>query len=249
LNRAFPGNDRGWIVERIAQVISEYIIPTSDIVIDFHGEATNRFGASYYAYLFKTHGKLGKKTDEFTYDLGLEIVVNCAEPQPNTLVGYARSKGKVGLAVELCDFYGLEGDPQTDLPKRSSTEAGVTCVLNTLKKLGMIEGELKLPRKQVVLEGGYVGVAPSHGGLLCPKVTRKDIGRVFRKEQLLGTIISPYTFKTLDKLQMPFEETMVLAVKDNLPFTHIEPGAGDIGFEVCDWNEKRWIIRSEGKGG
>ena len=119
---------------------------------------------------------------------------------------------------------------------------------NSLKKLGMIEGELELPRRQVFLEGGYTGVAPASGGLLCPGVTREDIGRVYGGDRSLGEVINPYTFEVLEDLRMPFEESLVLAVKDWRPFTHIEPGASDVAFEVSDWSKKRWITRSEEEG-
>ncbi len=128
------------------------------------------------------------------------------------------------------------------------TEAGLTCVMNTLKRLDMIDGELELPRKQVVLEAGYTGVTPGSGGLLCPWVTREDIGRVYGRDRSLGEVISPYTFEVLDDLRMPYEESVVLAVKDWRPFTHIEPGGSDVAFEVSDWSKKRWITRSDEEG-
>jgi len=241
LNRAFPGDPRGWIVERLAHAIAEHIVPVSDVVIDFHGEATHRFGAAFYSYLFESAGELGEKVEALTYNLGFDIVVGGPEWGPHTLVGHCREQGKIGLAVEVCDFYGFEGEPRPEQPKRTAIEAGVTGVLNTMKKLKMIEGVSKLPQKQVVLEGPYVGVAPAHGGLLCPEVTVKDIGRVFSTEHRLATVISPFTFDVLDELKMPFEETIVLAVKDYLPFSQTEPGGGDIGYEVADWSKNRWI--------
>ncbi len=248
LNRAFPGNPRGWIVERIAHEITEHIIPASDVILDFHGDSTHRFAAAYYAYRHASPGKLGEEADEFTRDLGLEIIVDMGSPRPNSLTGYARSQGKIGVAIEVCDFWGLEGTPRQADPRRTMTDAGLTCVMNTLKKLDMIDGELELPRRQVILEGGYTGVTPSSGGLLCPGVTREDIGRVYGKDRSLGEVINPYTFEVLDDLHMPFEESVVLAVKDWRPFTHIEPGGGDVGFEISDWGNKRWITRSEEEG-
>jgi predicted deacylase len=248
LNRAFPGNSKGWIVERIANEISEHIIPASDIILDLHGEATHRFAAAYYAYRYDSPGKLGKQADELTRDLGLEIILDCFSPRPNSLVGYARSQGKIGISIEVCDFWGLEGEPKKVQPKRKLTDAGITCVLNTLKKLGMIKGKLELPRNQVYLKGGYMGITPVSGGLLCPRVIREDIGRVFDRDQTLGEVINPYTFEVLDELKMPFEKSIVLAVKDARPFTHIEPGASDVAFGVADWNKKSWIERSEEEG-
>jgi hypothetical protein len=248
LNRAFPGNPQGWIVERIAYQISEHIIPVSDVILDFHGESTHKFAAAYYAYRHDSPGKLGKEADKVTRDLGLEIIVDMGSPQPGSIIGYARSQGKVGVGIEVCDFWGLEGETRVDEPRRTMTEAGLTCIMNSLKNLDMIEGEIKLPRRQVVLETGYTGVAPGSGGLLCPWVTREDIGRVYGKDKSLGEVINPYTFEVIDDLQMPYEESVVLAVKDWRPFTHIEPGGSDVAFEVSDWSKKRWITRSAEEG-
>ena len=88
-----------------------------------------------------------------------------------------------------------------------------------------------------------MGITPVSGGLLCPRVIREDIGRVFDRDQTLGEVINPYTFEVLDELKMPFEKSIVLAVKDARPFTHIEPGASDVAFGVADWNKKGWIER------
>ena len=248
LNRAFPGDPKGWIVERIAHQITEHIVPASDVILDFHGDSTHRFAASYYAYRHTSPGKLGQEVDEVTRDLGLEIMVDLGDPTPGSITWCSRSQGKVAVSIEVSDFWGLEGTPRQAEPRRTLTEAGLTCVTNTMKRLGMVEGDLELPRRQVILEGGYAGVAPSSGGLLSPGVTREDIGRVFGMDHSLGEVISPYTFEVLDDLRMPFEESVVLAVKDWRPFAHIEPGGGDVGFEVSDWSKKRWITRSDEEG-
>ena len=79
-------------------------------------------------------------------------------------------------------------------------------------------------------------------------MTREDIGRVYGLDHSLGEVINPYTFEVLDDLRMPFQESVVLAVKDWRPFTHIEPGGGDVAFEVSDWSKKRWITRSDEEG-
>jgi hypothetical protein len=112
----------------------------------------------------------------------------------------------------------------------------------------MLEGKLVLPKKQAFLEAGYTGVATKFGGLLIPGVTRKDIGRVFNREKPLGKVIDPFTFEVSDELHMPYDETVVLAVKDWRPFTHIEPGGSDVAFGVSDWSKKSIITRSEKEG-
>ena len=60
------------------------------------GEATHRFAAAYYAYRHDSPGKLGEKADEVTLDLG--------NPHPSSLTGYARSQGKIGVSIEVCDW-------------------------------------------------------------------------------------------------------------------------------------------------
>ena len=68
------------------------------------GEATHRFAAAYYAYRHDSPGKLGEKADEVTLDLGLEIILDLGNPHPSSLTGYARSQGKIGVSIEVCDW-------------------------------------------------------------------------------------------------------------------------------------------------
>jgi hypothetical protein len=76
---------------------------------------------------------------------------------------------------------------------------------------------------------------------MIPEVTRQDIGRVFPHGHVLGRILSPYTFEELDVLRAPLEQNLLVAVRDAEPFTHVQPGGGDLGFSVVDWSTARWL--------
>jgi hypothetical protein len=148
--------------------------------------------------------------------------------------------GKIGIEVEISDFYGLEGEDRSSL-KRTATEIGVTCVENTMKKMEMMNGEPVMPRRQVVLDG-YAQVSPKNGGLMKTEVSRRDLGRVMEEGQVIARVYDPYTLKMIEELVAPFEETMLLAVKEGTPFYQVEPAGCDAsGFEVCDWSKAVWV--------
>jgi hypothetical protein len=110
-----------------------------------------------------------------------------------------------------------------------------------MKKMGMIDGEPVMPRKQVLLDG-YAQVAPMNGGLMKPEVDRRDLGRVMEGGEVIARVYDPYTLELMEELVAPFEETMLLAVKEGTPYYQVEPSGCDAsGFEVCDWEKAVWI--------
>lgn len=246
LARAAPGDPRGWIVERIAHVFTEVVVPRVDVLLDFHGEAPNRRNFIYYPYL-RTYEELdpelGKEYKDYIINLGTDIIVQVKGSGfgVGAITSQLLALGKLGIEVEISDFYGLEGDPDRGTLKRTATEIGFTCTMNTMKKMGMIEGKAKLPARQAILDD-YARVAPANGGLMRPEVTRKDLGRVFPKDTVLAKIFDAFTLEEIEQLRAPFEETMMLAVKEGNPFYHVEPAGCDAsGFEVCDWSTVTWI--------
>ena len=173
-------------------------------------------------------------------DLGTDLIVEVDSSGAEATTGQMLEIGKIGIEVEISDFYGLMGEDRSTL-KRSATEIGVTCVENTMKKMGMIDGDSVLPRSQVVLDG-YAQVTPKNGGLMKTEVSRQDIGRVINRGEIIARIYDPYTLEMIEELEAPFDETMLLAVKDGTPFYQVEPAGCDAsGFEVCDWSKAVWI--------
>lgn len=240
LGRAAPGDPRGWIVERIAQVLTDEVVPKTDVMIDFHGEAPNRRNFIYYPYLRMGNKGYTEEYRDYVENLGTDLIVKVQSSGAGATTAQMLEMGKIGIEVEISDFYGLEGEDRSTI-KRTATEIGVTCVKNTMKKMGVMEGEPVIPQRQVVLDG-YAQVSPENGGLMKPEVTGRDLCRVMKGGDVIARVYDPYKLEMIEELVAPFEETMLLAVKEGTPFYQVEPAGCDAsGFEVCDWGKAVWI--------
>lgn len=248
LARAFPGDQRGWIVERIAKAFSEHIVPKVDVLLDFHGEAPNRKNYIYYTYLRpieKTDSELAEEYKEYIMNLGTDLIVKVKSPGIGSINNELLKLGKIGIEVEVSDYYGVENNNKHKKLKRTATEIGITCVINTMIKMGMIEGKTKLPKKQYILDN-YIGISPLKGGLMSTEVSRKDIGKVLNKGDIIARVYDPFTLEEVEQLKAPFNKTILIAVKEGIPLYHVEPSGSDAsGFEVSNWDNKEVIENLE----
>jgi len=247
LNRTWPGDPDGWFTEKLAYAISSQVFPLLDTVIDFHGEAMGARNRNFYSYVIQTghNAELDAWMEELNVNFGMEILIEReVVPGPGTMTSWALSQGVAVIGAEISDFYGLElPDGSRSLSSvRTLTETGVTGVLNTMKLMDMIDGTPELPRQQVRLRG-MTGVGPRHGGLLIPQFTPRDLGRIFPAGTAIARVISANSFEELDVLKMPYDEGMLVMVKGDRPFVQVNPGAGDFGCYVADFEDASWITR------
>ncbi len=243
MNRLWPGRVNGWLTERFCYAISSQVIPGASAVIDLHGSTSGL--AVAYGYLGT--GKDGDLDYDISRAFGHEILVyNTPEEisekrQQGTSKSWLRSIGIPSYSCEIGEFYGLESErgkrPLSEL-FRGVPEVGVTGVTNVMKHLGMLEGETSRPRAQVVVQP-ELNLRPSHGGLLVTNVGIEDIGRIFPKETVFGTVISPYSFKELETITAPFDQNLLLGSVYLKPFTKVNPG--DYGYLVADWSRTQWL--------
>ena len=247
LNRLWPGKPNGFITERIAHELSAHVLQNADCIIDYHGSTVG--GVSlYYAYTLPEDGSaLAHTTRELALAFGMEILMMRPERQPGrglSLSDYVYFELKKPIiAAELGDFFGFSGDgPQERLvPRRTMPEVGVTGTFNVMRKLGMLQGEVQLPRCQVIVSP-ETRCQPAHGGLLDAAVTRRDIGTVLPRGKVLGRVISPYTFEILDEIRAPYAQNFLVSASDSYPYQRVNPG--DQGFHVADYATATWIENS-----
>ena len=64
----------------------------------------------------------------------------------------------------------------------------------------MIAGEPIVPETQTIVRKMAV-IRPHFGGLLYPNIKLEDIGTIIPGGTLLGSVISPYTFETLEEIR------------------------------------------------
>lgn len=116
--------------------------------------------------------------------------------------------------------------------------AGVTGTLNVMKHLGMLPGRPQLSRYQVIVSP-ETRCLPLAGGILYPEVTPSTIGQRLPKGMVLGRVISPYSFETLDEILTPYEENILVSCRKGMPLAKVNPG--DQCFHVADYSTAEWI--------
>jgi predicted deacylase len=229
MNRVWPGRENGWLTERFAHAMVRDVFPDSTVIMDLHAP-TREFHLSY--------GYLGKgEPGDLSYDIprafGQEMLMwNSPEElvekgqSSTTAMAYASSQGYVTYGGEIGEFHGLGVDRDQHSAEelyRGVPEVGFTGITNVMKYLGMIEGELKLPPRQIRVTP-ELNLRPNHGGLLISNVGVEDLGTVIPGGTVLGRVISPYSFEVLDEIVAPFEESILTACHYQKPFDKVLPG-------------------------
>ena len=141
---------------------------------------------------------------------------------PRMLMGQCAINGIVPLVVETGG--GGMIDEQVD--------ASVTCTLNVLKHLGMIEGELVLPERQVMVEN-YVVYRSLEGGFY-QKDPAAVVGSMVTKGQVLGQVVDPVTSEVVEECVSPVNG-MLISTRVRMP---INPG-GYIA-HIADFDSIIW---------
>lgn len=240
LNRLWPGRPDGFITEKIAHVLHEEFMPHLDAVVDLHGTVTGSI-TLYYDFIVAGQGDLARLNRELSLNLGMEIIIR-RNVKPTSFSDYVVREWKIpAVACELGEFYGLapEGPKSTKQGSvRRLPEVGVTGVTNIMKHLQMLPGEPVLPRRQVIVSP-ETNVRTAHGGLLFPNVTIEDIGTVFPKDTPFGVVVDPRDFEIVETVVAPYEQNILIAVKDERPCSRIN--AGDYAFLVADWSTVEWV--------
>lgn len=243
MNRVWPGRPDGWITERMVYLMGEQLIKGSDAVIDLHDGAPAPPGLTiYYGYAFTTEdADLTHRVRDLSIASGFDILIKRAVPTlAGSLGSFAMRQGIPFFACEVGQFYGfqLDGDKPPAEPVRTIPECGVTAVRNIMKHLGMLEGEPQLPKRQLLVSPEN-NLRPRHGGVLYSHVKGDAIGRVVPNGTLLGTVMSPYSFETLDEVRAPYDQNMILSITYLHPFARVNPG--DHVYIVADMSTAEWI--------
>lgn len=243
MNRLWPGRQDGWITDRIIWELNENVVRGSDVVIDLHDGDTAPPGLTIcYGYAGVTKDDaLTKKNRELAVASGIDILVKKATfDRPGTLSGYCGSQGIACFTCEIGEFYGFQegNSPSAEAPASGIPEGGVTAILNLMKHLGMLAGEPKLPRRQVIISPEN-NLRPSHGGLLISEIRGTQIGRIIPQGTLLGKVVSPYTFEVLEEIRAPYAQNMILATTYRHPFVRVN--AGNYCYIVADMATAEWV--------
>ncbi len=178
---SFPGNQYGNITEQLARRLFT-LITMCDYAIDLH---TPTRGGRYVPITILPNPALGDKfrcAEELAVAFGSGFIMKTEESiyiQDGILCVEATRAGVPSFAFEIGEGGRLEEDV---IP------IGVKCVLNALRFLQMIPGEVEVPPETIVMTK-FVGLRATKSGLLHTEVS---LGSRVRAGDVLARIFNVY---------------------------------------------------------
>jgi hypothetical protein len=73
-------------------------------------------------------------------------------------------------------------------------------------------------------------IRPRLGGMLYPEIGLDQLGKEVRGGTLLGRVVSPYTFETLEEIRAPFDRGYMILLRGGM--MRVNPG--DYGYMVAN---------------
>ncbi|WP_381789486.1 succinylglutamate desuccinylase/aspartoacylase family protein [Streptomyces niveus] len=212
LNRIFPGDRNGSVTEQLAAVLAEIMLQ-ADYFVDFH--SSGLYSTVEYSYIMDD----GR---EMATSFGAALLYH-HEPYEGTSSAWAI---KNGIASTVCELGG--GGQLTDAFLDKAVHQG----RNMLKGIGMLEGapEAIVERQTVMTE--LLTLRPAKGGTMISHFTPDRLGEVIKGGTVLGEVVDPYTFETLEQLVAPYDSNILVLSREG--YTRTAPG--DYGFMVGNAN-------------
>lgn len=213
LNREFPGDDRGTYTQQLAFALAREYFDKIEVNIDLHS-GTDRPTVDY-VYIWSDEG--------LSRAFGSRILYRPTAGKAGTVYAGTTKTVTIDRRPEFkATTIELGGGIVDQGPYVKRTVEGM---LNQLRYLGVIEGDPKPPPSQVVVHE-LAGIRPKHGGWLEPLCPPN--GEPIKGGSLLGRVVSPYDFETIEEIPTPFENGIM--VMQHLTRNLVE--AGDYGFMV-----------------
>ena len=231
MNRVWPGNQNGSLTERMANMIWSELVSHADEVVDLHTSGRKSPVWVFYeadGVSEKAPRETALRSEELARLFGPPILYIEAEAYGGrkTLRASCVDNGIPAIVPELSGA-GYFEEEVVQLTHRG--------LRNIMINMGIIEGEIQLPEKQVKLKWTAnprdYSASTSKGGVFVPLV---KLGDIVEKGQEIGFIYSPRTFETLETLYAP-QDGYVFTIREN-PVAHI--GDRLIGVpEIIEWIE------------
>lgn len=237
MNRVFPVTSRpqNGLPEQLAATLAHEVLARSDALLDFHlGIWGSTLGSSIVGNDFSDasvrDGGLALAR-AFGLPLVFETKMLSVFPGPRAAQAYC---GEV-LKIPSCgSFHGGAGF-DADL-EDAWADANYRGVRNVMRHLGMEDGAVAPPPRMLVYEA-IQRVNPRHGGYLRPERRRDQFGRPVHAGELLGRVLSPFTFDVVEELRAPTDGYLGYWAR-NYP---VHPGDWAFGVVPGDHPGTRWI--------
>ena len=213
LSSAFPGDAEGGLTARMARLIFEEGLKKVDYVVDLH---CNPEGSMMFTYAHDpTFDEVTAKGYELARAFGLTTVDR--PPKGSQITGrgmmdVAHELGKPGILVEFFPYYSIYP---------AAVRVGLRGMLNVLKALKMIDGEMEPQDEALVVPGrlGILHTTASKGGFVLPRVAA---GAAVKKGQVVADVVDAYK-EPVEEIVSPVDGWMVA-----WPFLNQSVGTGDL---------------------
>jgi len=214
LNREFPGDPKGSYTQQLASAITREFLEQIDVHIDMHS-GTDRPTVDY-VYM--------RNDEALSRSFGSSVLYRPQAAKEGTTFNGTSTAVTIdrrnipSVVVEL-------GGGIVD--QRPYVERGLIGLLNMLRHLQVVAGAPTPPPKQIVV-GAIKTIRPTRAGLL--ETLAPPLGQIIKKGQLLGRVVSPYTFEVLEEIPAPFDAGVMIL--SHLSRNLVE--SGDFGYMVGD---------------
>jgi predicted deacylase len=238
-NRSFPVGGRAftWLAEQVATCVATEVFAHTNALIDFHlgiwGSVmcSTNFSSDY------SNPEVSAESEAMAFAFGSPWIFASKDrsgwPGPRTSQGYA---GEMLGIPSCCSFIGGAGFDH-DL-EHEWANRNLTGIRNVMKHMGMLTGEQDLPARYLVYDAVH-RVNPKCGGLLEPVNLVETFGRTVKAGEVLGRIISPFSFETIEELVSPVDGVLSFWAR-NYP---IRPGEWAYGVVPIDHPGTRFVER------
>jgi uncharacterized protein len=234
MNRIFPG-PLTWTSDQIVATLTREVLAPASCMLDFH---MGPYGSAFQDILLGADfpdPEVTRESERLALAVGSPNVrranVVAGFPGPRSSIGYCGSVlGIPALGVELG---GLGFGPALEARWLDDTLAGIRAVMGAL---GMIDhAPDPRPARQLVYSVGH-RVNPTKGGFLRSRFSGDKLGAAVNKGDLLGEIVSPYTFEVIEELRAPATGLLFYVARDY----PVHPGDWAFGLANTE-RDARWV--------
>jgi predicted deacylase len=199
LNKLGRGKAEGTVSEQMVHMYYEEVISKADAVVDIHTGAL----WGYFRYAGVYNVGVVDESCALAASLGLPQVL-VGQPEDRSMAFEAAKDGKVVVSAWIGGGPGLRDYREEDLGRVRNA------VMNSMRHLGMIEGEVEIEGGQVaVIEGHTVLKVSGERGLTFMDKERR--GTTVKAGEEIGYVKHPFTGDVIQEIMAPREGVMLHA--------------------------------------
>jgi predicted deacylase len=238
-NRSFPGKGRRftWLAEQIATQIATEILQESDYMLDFHSGLWGATMGSSIVGIDYSDPEIVAKSQDLSYAFGNPLVFTARMvnrfPGPRSSQGYAGEVLGIPCCGSMLGGAGFDRDQEETWHRMN-----LRGIQNVMAHVGMLEDRLHLPEQYLTYEMVH-RINPRVGGLLEPVHEVETFGRELQAGELLGRVISPFTFEVLEELTVPTDGYLAYWAR----MYPLRPGDWAYGVIPVDHPGTHWVPR------